>query len=151
MHSVILYELQVLQKILLSLSLWFYILKEYRGLKLSFSISWHESKKKVLFGLHPKDVQWHQQRRMQWQQLLGHQKCLHQKQQQQHEQTVLMVLLSFSAMEKNKLFFWLHEAPLGHFCIQQLPLENRHVPTVITKWITTVTSSSKFLEGIAPH
>jgi len=51
------------------------------------------------------DVQWHQQRRMQWQQLLGHQKCLHQKQQHQHEQTVLMVLLSFSAMEKKNVIF----------------------------------------------
>lgn len=62
-------------------------------------MSWQESTKKVLFGLYPKDMQWYQQGRMQWQQILGHQKCQHKKQ-QQHEQTVLMVLLSCSAIRK---------------------------------------------------
>lgn len=139
----------VLQKFLLSISQWFYILKEYTGLKLSFSISWQESTKKVLFGLHPKDVQWHQQRRMQWQQLLGHESVYIRNSNSSMSRLCWWCFFLSLPWKKKMLFFWLHEAPLGHFCIQQLPLENWHVPTVITKWITRVTSSSKFLEGVA--
>lgn len=62
-------------------------------------MSWQESTKKVLFGLHSEDMQWCQQGRMQWQQILGHQKCQYEKQ-QQREQTVLMELLSCSAIRK---------------------------------------------------